>query len=324
MVCRYCKKPISITHRIVDREFCSRQHRTAFTARSARALREMGEFTYSVADVLRDTDEFAVPANKKKGPSGSRSTATVLGLAALTIAGLVILEKTGMGPAPSANGAKEPTRQSTVSRLVGGVIDHLPKSAGGIVIEERFQAGLRNWLPAPGSGMAGWKLENGLLRPGGLRIWDGSRNLGDYSFQFEGRVESRSLGWVVRAPNHNNYYAAKLAIPEHGGAPRPEIIRFSVIQGQESRRQHFPIPLQIEKDQFYAYEVRAVGDRILTLVGGRVVDQWRDARFRTGGVGFFSERGDKSSIRWAKLEEGESLADKLRSYLTFGLIIPVG
>ena len=65
MVCRYCQKPISITHRLVDKEFCSKQHRNAFSARSARALREMGEFTYSVADVLRDTDEFAVPAKKK-------------------------------------------------------------------------------------------------------------------------------------------------------------------------------------------------------------------------------------------------------------------
>ena len=166
-------------------------------------------------------------------------------------------------------------------------------------------------------------MENGLIRPGGLRICDESRNLGDYSFQCEGRVENKSIGWVVRAPNHNNYYAAKLSIPERGGNSRPEIVRFSVIQGQESRRQHFPIPVSIDKDQFYAYEVRAVGDRILTIVGGRVVDQWRDARFRTGGVGFFSERGDKSSIRWAKLQEGESIADKLRSYLTFGLIIPV-
>jgi hypothetical protein len=323
MVCRYCKKPISITHRLVDKEFCSKQHRTAFSARSARALREMGEFTYSVADVLRDTDEFAIP-KKKASASGTRSTATVLGLAALTIAGLVILEKTGTGGAPQGKANKADARQGAVSQLVGMVIDHMPKTAsGGLVIEDRFQTGLRNWLPAPGTGLSGWRLENGLMKPGGLRIWDESRNLGDYSFQFEGRVESKSLGWVVRAPNHNNYYAAKLAIPERGGSARPEIVRFSVIQGQESRRQHFPIPVQIDKDEFYSYEVRAVGDRILTIIGGRVVDQWRDARFRTGGVGFFSERGDKSSVRWAKLQEGESIADKLRSYLTFGLIIPV-
>ena len=82
------------------------------------------------------------------------------------------------------------------------------------------------------------------MKPGGLRIWDESRNLGDYSFQFEGRVESKSLGWVVRAPNHNNYYAAKLAIPDRGGAARPEIIRFSVIQGQESRRQQMVVKQQ--------------------------------------------------------------------------------
>ncbi len=320
MVCRYCQKPISITHRLVDKEFCCKQHRNAFSARSARALREMGEFTYSVADVLRDTDEFAIP--KKKAPaSGTRSTATVLGLAALTIAGLVIMEKSGVG-ASSAKNTRSEARQGTVGRLVGIVVDRMPKNSSGLVIEDRFQSGLRNWLPAPGSGLSGWRMENGLMHPGGLRIWDESRNLGDYSFQFEGRVESKSIGWVVRAPNHNNYYAAKLAIPDRGNTSRPEIIRFSVIQGQESRRQHFPIPVQIDKDEFYGYEVRAVGDRILTLIGGRVVDQWRDARFRTGGVGFFSERGDKSSIRWAKLQEGESIADKLRSYLTFGLIIP--
>jgi len=322
MVCRYCQKPISITHRLVDNEFCSKQHRNAFTARSARALREMGEFTYSVADVLRDTDEFAIPTKKKQPGSGTRSTATVLGLAAVAIAGVLILEKTGTAP-PAGQNSRAEAREGTVGRFVGMVIDRMPKSSSGIVIEDRFQSGLRNWLPAPGGGLAGWRFENGLIKPGGLRIWDESRNLGDYSFQFEGRVENKSLGWVVRAPNHNNYYAAKLAIPERGGSSRPEIVRFSVIQGQESRRQYFPIPVSIDKDQFYSYEVRAVGDRILTLVGGRVVDQWRDARFRTGGVGFFSERGDKSSIRWAKLQEGESMADKLRSYLTFGLIIPV-
>jgi hypothetical protein len=324
MVCRYCHKPISITHRLVDQEFCSKQHRNAFTARSARALREMGEFTYSVADVLRDTDEFAIPKKKKGAGSGGRSTAVVLGLAALTIAGLVVLERTGGGGPAAGKNPRAEVKQGSVGRLVEMVINRMPKSAGtGVVIEDRFQAGLRNWLPAPGGGSSGWRFENGLMRPGGLRIWDGSRNLADYSFQFEGKVESKSIGWVVRAPNHNNYYAAKLALPERGGVLRPEIVRFSVIQGQESRRQHFPIPVQFERDRFYEYEVRAVGDRILTLVGGRVVDQWRDARFRTGGVGFFSERGDKSVIRWAKLQEGESIADKLRSYLTFGLIIPL-
>lgn len=323
MVCRYCKKTISITRRLVDKEFCSRQHRIAFASGSARALREMGELTYSAADVMRGTDEFEVPKRKGSG-GGTPSTLTVLGLAALTIAGLVLIEKTGPEAAPSAKKSGDESKQGAVGRFVTLIIDKMPKAtAGGISIEERFHSGLGDWLPAPGAGPGGWKLENGLIHPGGLRIWDESRNLGDYSFQFEGRVENKSLGWVIRAANHHNYYAAKLSIPERGGALRPEIVRFSVIQGQESRRQRFPLPIQIDKENFYEYEVRAVGDRILTMIGGRVVDQWRDARFRTGGVGFFSERGDKSSIRWAKLQEGESIADKLRSYLTFGLIIPL-
>lgn len=320
MVCRYCQKPITFTRRLVDREFCSKQHKAAFSARSARALRELGEFTYSVADVLRDTDEFAVP--KKKPPTGIQSTATVLGLAALTIAGLVVMERAGIGSPGGPGGRSEP-QQGAMSRLVGSMVDRIPKTASGLVIEDHFQAGLRNWLPAPGSGLSGWRLENGLMHPGGLRIWDESRNLADYSFQFEGRVENSAIGWVVRAPNHNNYYAAKLLVSDRGGSGRPEIVRFSVIQGQESRRQHFPLPISMDKNAFYDFEVRAIGDRIVTMVGGRVVDQWRDARYRTGGVGFFSEKGERASIRWAKLQEGESIADKLRSYLTFGLIIPI-
>src|SRR5262245_53863616 len=130
MVCRYCQKPISITHRLVDKEFCCKQHRNAFSARSARALREMGEFTYSVADVLRDTDEFAIP--KKKAPgTGSRSTATVLGLAALTIAGLVVMEKAGIGGSSTGKMERAEARQGAVGRLVGLVIDRMPKSANG-------------------------------------------------------------------------------------------------------------------------------------------------------------------------------------------------
>jgi hypothetical protein len=322
MVCRYCKKTISTTRSIFDKEFCSRQHRTAFASRSARALREMGELSYSVADVLRDTDEFEAPKKRKAGQAPS--TMTVLALAGLAVAGLIAIEKNGAGGQAPAKETRPEAKQGAIARLVGLVAEKLPQGpSGGLRIEDRFDSGFRNWIPSPGASQAGWKWENGLIHPGGLRIWNGSRNLGDYSFQFEGRVESKALGWVVRAPNHNNYYAAKLSIPERGGARRPEIVRFSVIQGQESRRQRFPLPIQIDKDAFYEYEVRAVGDRILTLVGGRVVDQWRDARFPTGGVGFFSERGDKSSIRWARLQEGESLTDRLRSYLTFGLMIPI-
>ncbi|MBM3783109.1 MAG: hypothetical protein FJW30_02055 [Acidobacteria bacterium] len=323
MVCRYCRQPIGFINRFIDKEFCCKQHRTAFSARSARALRELGEFTYSAADVLRDTDEFVIPEGKKKSGSGSRSTATVLGLAALSIGGLVIMDRMGVGEQAQKGPKEEGRRQSAVAVAVGSMLDKLPKSSTGIAIEDRFNTGLRSWLPAPGSGPAGWKFENGLVRPGGLRIWDESRNLGDYTFEFEGKVESNSLGWVVRAPNHRNYYASKLIIPERNSTARPEIVRFSVVQGQESRRLHLPVPVNLEREKFYQYEVKAVGDRILTLVGGRVVDQWRDARFRTGGVGFFNERGDKSAIRWAKLNEGESMADKLRRYLTFGLIVPI-
>lgn len=321
MVCRYCNKPISFLRSLIDNQFCSKKHRSAFSVRSARALRDMGEIAYSTADLLHDGDDLEIPKQRRRQRNGS-SAGAALGLALLALAGLFVLDRLG-GPGGAAPKKVERDGEpGPVEVLLGKVMDRLPKMSRGIRLEERFDSGLRSWVPAPGASSGTWRVENGLIHPGALRIWDASRKLGDYSFQFQARVESKSVGWVVRAPDHSNYHAAKIVLEGAGRPVRPELVRFSVVRGKETRRQHFPLPFALDTASFYDYEVRAMGDRIVTLVGGRVIDQWRDSRFRTGGVGFFSERGELASVRWAKVQEGESLADRLRGYLTFGLVIP--
>jgi hypothetical protein len=322
MVCQYCKNPIGPIRVFYDRQFCCRSHRVAFHAKSARELRRMGELRYAGLDPLEDTDEIPA-ARRKKGAvhSGAKSAATAAGIAMLAVAALVVMERTGMtSSAPPPAGTYE--RPEAVGSWIGAALNKLPQGNPARVFEDEFSRGFRSWMPAPGTGSGAWSAANGLIRPGGLRIWESSRNLADYRFQFEGRIDHKAMGWVVRAPNHKNYYAAKLQLPARGSSARAEIVRFSMVQGQESRRQHMPVPVTIAADTFYNFEVKTFGDKIVTLVNGQVVDSWRDSRFPTGGVGFFNERGERSSIKWARLTEGETMVDKLKSYLTFGLVLP--
>jgi hypothetical protein len=66
-------------------------------------------------------------------------------------------------------------------------------------------------------------------------------------------------------------------------------------------------------------KVAIKGDRFITTVNGQVVDSWTDSRHRRGGVGFFSEPGEKAVLRWVAVSEPKSMLQRLMS---FGVILP--
>jgi hypothetical protein len=316
--CKYCQKPIGLLRSLKDREYCSDAHKAAGGARSARTLRELGELEYHTV-ASWDGAEDPVEAAAKQQPSSTRSTVAVLGL--LALGGILVLSLDSSGGAVPA-GESESRRPSWFSQQAAGILSQLPKGTPPVELRQEFvTSSLRNWLPA-GSG-PGWSFDNGLVRPGALRIWKDSRDLSDYRFQFEGRIESTSINWAVRAGDHRNYYATKLMVSGRGASRATELVRFSVVGGKETRRLRLPLPIRLEEKAFYEYEVRAAGDRFVTLVGGKVIDTFRDPRLSTGGVGFFSENRERASIRWARVSAGEHFVDKLRSFLTFGLVLPI-
>lgn len=320
MNCKYCHKPIGLFRSLTDRHYCSDAHKAAGRTSSARALRELGELDYSTVASWDSPDEVAEPA-AKQAPTNVASTATVLAL--LALGGVLVLS---LSPSDgNAGGAPETAdrRPSWLSQQTATLLNHLPKGTSGIELRSDFVSpNLRDWQAAAAAASSGWTINNGLLRPGGLRIWSDSRSLADYRFQFEGRIENTSVNWAIRAGDHRNYYATKLMLSGRGNSRSTELVRFSMIGGKETRRVRLPLPITLDDKAFYNYEIRAVGDRFVTIVGGRVIDTFRDPRLRSGGVGFFSEGSERASIRWAKVSVGEDFVEKLRGFLTFGLILP--
>ncbi len=303
MRCRYCRRPIGALRCLVDREFCSSDHKKRFRSSSARALRDAGELLPDYEDYLAVLEQ----PERKHAKAGGR-----LGLAAASIVGLSL----GLGlwflpsapvPIPAAE-LRYSLGSNPVSRYLQSMLRETPK----INLKQDFRIGLGEWLGAPSA----TDILPGSLRTDHLRIWKPTLKLSDYQMDFQASIEKRAMGWAFRAGDLNNYYGTKLSVSKEG--ERAEIERFVVVAGQQMDRVRLPIPLSIRPETLYRVRVRVKGDQFSTSVDGQVIDTWRDRRLNKGGVGFFAEKGEQASVRWVSLSEPDGFFSRL---LALGFII---
>jgi hypothetical protein len=48
-----------------------------------------------------------------------------------------------------------------------------------------------------------------------------------------------------------------------------------------------------------------------------MVDTWTDNRLRSGGVGFFTDRGEEAALRWVTVSDRDNFVGRVLSYLGF-------
>ena len=120
-----------------------------------------------------------------------------------------------------------------------------------------------------------------------------SLTLSDYRIEFQARIENKSIGWVFRAANPDNYYVMKI----QQVAGRLELARFQVIDGSEKQAGSVRLPADIHPDALLTIRVDARGPRFATFVQGQSVDLWTDEQLKSGGVGFLNDRGERAHIQ---------------------------
>lgn len=306
MRCLYCRKQIGTFRRVVDREFCSSEHRRRFHTSSARALRDAGELLSDYDDYLAVVEQPRKAAAAKPGARFSMVTAAMVGL----VLGLSLwIVPSGPMPVPGSQ-----LRYSLASNPFSQRIRSFIPETNKINLKHDFRMGLGEWL--------GSSRENevaGVLHTSGLRLWKPTLRLTDYQLEFQASIERRAVGWAFRAHDMENYYGAKLSLGGRDGT-RSEIERFVVLAGREASRVRLPIPVSIHPDTLYRVRMRVKGDQFVTSLDGQVIDSWRDRRLRTGGVGFLAERGEQASVRWVSLSEPDSFLSRIFA----GLLIPPG
>jgi hypothetical protein len=153
-------------------------------------------------------------------------------------------------------------------------------------------------LPTGDSGwITDWGTEPGVRRQHDISILRSSTSLTDYRLEFQAQIENKALGWVYRAQDGKNYYVSKLEIIKPGLVPTVALIRFAVIHGEEQPRAQFPLAMTVHLDTLYSVRFDAVGDHFTTWVQDQKVDDFTDDRIKTGGVGMYSEHGEKLGLK---------------------------
>jgi hypothetical protein len=149
-------------------------------------------------------------------------------------------------------------------------------------------------------GSAGWISEwasdaAGSARGRQLSLYRPSVSMSDYNLVFLGRIERRSLGWVFRATDSSNYYAAKVEAAQPGTA-RLAITRFAVINGVEGPHFQRPLPFVPQPGEMLRVRLEAHGPRFTISIQNHVVEDWEDEQLKAGAVGFLNERGERGQI----------------------------
>ena len=188
-----------------------------------------------------------------------------------------------------------------------------------VELTDTFHGGMEFWNAAPRSWAPGWSRHpDGYVRTGQLALYRPSAAYANYRLEFFAQIESKSMGWVVRARDVQNYYAMKFTVVDPGLRPVIAMVHYPVVGGKKGHRVEVPLSVMVHNDTPYHVAVEVNGNRVITSIEGQEVDRWTDDTLESGGVGFFSEPGERARLYWMKLAANDDLLGRICAYLSGG------
>lgn len=130
-----------------------------------------------------------------------------------------------------------------------------------------------------------------------ITIYRPSLKLSDYRIEFQGQIDTKSMGWVFRAADPNNYYAMKLMVVMPGPSPRFALVKSVVRNGRETEAGRVSLNIPARNDTVFSVRTDVRGLKYSTYVQGQPVDVWTDNQLPSGGVGFLNERSERARIK---------------------------
>jgi len=128
-----------------------------------------------------------------------------------------------------------------------------------------------------------------------ITIYRPSLQLSDYRIEFQGIIDTQSIGWVFRAADPQNYYAMKLMVIP-GLKSKVTLFKYLVINGRQTQVGRVPVDVSVEPDTVFHIRTDVRGPQFTTYIQGKEADVWTDDQLKTGGVGFLNERDERSKV----------------------------
>jgi hypothetical protein len=149
-----------------------------------------------------------------------------------------------------------------------------------------------------GGWVEGWGGDpNGMHAGRQITIYRPSLKLSDYRFEFQGSIDTKSVGWVFRASDPENYYAMKLMTVSSGLSLKVALFKYLVANGRQTQVGRVPIDLTVHADTVFDVRLDVRGPQFTTFIQGQQVDSWTDDQLRVGGAGFLNEREERGKVK---------------------------
>lgn len=208
------------------------------------------------------------------------------------------------------------TPQSAQPWIRVNALQRIIMRRAGVRLFDDFRSGLGAWQGGEGWAKS-WRYGDAtFVQPGDLALLTSSISLSDYTLTFLGQIDRRSLNWVFRARDLDNYYSMRIVVTRGGPLPAAVLVRSVVIDGRERDVKTLPIPFPVQADTLYLVRMEVRGQDFTTYIQNQVVDHFSDPRLQSGGVGFFSPRGDKALLRWVEVSHQYDYLGRLCALLS--------
>ena len=140
-----------------------------------------------------------------------------------------------------------------------------------------------------------------------LNIYQPSLNAADGQLEFTWKPDAQGVGWLFRAKDIGNYYAARIKVVSPAPALRLSVEHFTVYLGSEGA--HSEKVLSLPRDvPFLRIRMDVAGPSFTLYLDGNAADYWTDARLANGGFGFFEDWHQASDVRSVRMSLSQTRA----------------
>jgi hypothetical protein len=230
-----------------------------------------------------------------------------------------------MVPAAASQGSAVASAAKPQSKgAIASVRESIARRAA-VQITDNLREGMEAWGATARTYPAGWSRKaEGYVHTGPLALLSPTKSFTDYRLEFFGQIENKSMGWTVRSKDEQNYHAMKFTVIESGLRPVIAMVHYNVINGQAGRRQQTPLTVMVHNNRPIQVAVNVKGNNYVTSVDGEEVDSYHDDTLASGGIGFFSDAGEKARLYWVKVSKNDDWLGHFCAFLSGVDAAPVG
>jgi hypothetical protein len=220
------------------------------------------------------------------------------------------------GAASRSGGAQNPGIGAGSSPGFFTRVRHAVATRAAVEYADSFHGNMEAWGATAKSWLPGWaRNPDGYVHTGQLAIYHPTVAFTNYKMEFFGQIESKSMGWVIRAHDPKNYYAMKLTVAEPGPRPTYALVHYPVVDGKRGERVSVPLAAMLHSNMAYQVGVEVRGNRVITSIEGEQVESYIDETLKAGGIGFFSDAGERARLYWMKVAKNQDFLGRVCSFV---------